>query len=275
MAVMKITSPKDITSVHLTNHTGDVADIYHASLDGRDVVLKVAKNQVNNFLIINEFTALSELTDGNVYDPDSLPELEQIERIKFAAYMPEIIEAGEALENGVTMAVNILAPLDGFYPLSQVVADLGPLDAKDAAWIWRRLLVALGFVHTQGWVHAAVYPEHIMIDPISHGLVLIDWCYARPIDNPAHAYISRYHDSLPREFLRKRGLTPAIDVRMATEAMLSVVDATTLPPALRGFSQACTSGSYGAWHAKEKFDLLIERSWGPRKFRPMVYTPTA
>ena len=48
------------------------------------------------------------------------------------------------------------------------------LDPRDAAWMWRRLLVALGTVHAAGVVHGAVLPDHVLIHPDLHD-TLIGW----------------------------------------------------------------------------------------------------
>lgn len=257
-------------------HVGDVGDLYDATLDGKNILVKVPRSEHDNDLVANESRVLQRLTDGNKMAPGTVPAIEEIERIKYAAYMPTPVELN-ALgtgSSGESLALSGTEVLDGMYPLSQIVADIGLLDAKDAAWIWRRLLVALGFVHSQGYVHCAIHPEHIMIEPAKHGLVLIDWCYSRKIGDPAVAYVSKHHDIIPKEILRKAGLSPATDITMATRAMLSVTDPGTLPGLIRGFAQACTNGLSDAWQAKERFDYLIEREWGARKFRPMNYPKT-
>lgn len=248
---------------------GDIAEIHEGEYGGERVIVKTAMDAANNDLIFGEAAMLSRLLPSE-YDPNILPSLEDIAKMQFSAYLPRHV-ATSVDDQG--REYNVLKPLDGLYPLSQIVADLGPLNAKDLAWIWRRVLTAIGHVHRQGIVHAAIYPEHIMIEPTQHGVVLIDWCYAREIGQPAVAYISKYHDSLPREILRKRGLTSGTDVKMATQAMLSVVDQGSLPPVLKSFTQACMNGVEDAWLCKEKFDVLIERQWGKRTFRAMTYTP--
>ena len=40
------------------------------------------------------------------------------------------------------------------------------------AWMWRRILVALGFAHVNGIIHGAVLPANILIQPEEHGLML-------------------------------------------------------------------------------------------------------
>ena len=84
----------------------------------------------------------------------------------------------------------VLAAIDDLGP--DLVVNLGDIasggvDPRDAAWMWRRLLVALGFAHRAGVLHGAVLPEHVLIHPGEHGLVLVDWCYSVPGCHPGRA----------------------------------------------------------------------------------------
>ena len=68
---------------------------------------------------------------------------------------------------------------DELYSLEEVRAAYpAGIDARDMAWMWRRLLTVLGFVHEQRLVHGCVTPDHVLIEPREHKLVLIGWCGA-------------------------------------------------------------------------------------------------
>jgi tRNA A-37 threonylcarbamoyl transferase component Bud32 len=45
-------------------------------------------------------------------------------------------------------------------------------------WIWRRLLELLGWIHENGVVHCRVRPEHVLLHPRDHGVVLVGWSHA-------------------------------------------------------------------------------------------------
>lgn len=64
------------------------------------------------------------------------------------------------------------------------------IDARHAVWIWRRLLDILGFVHGAGWTHGDIHPEHLLVHPRNHGILLIGWAAAR--DNGGRSAIG--HD---------------------------------------------------------------------------------
>jgi hypothetical protein len=60
---------------------------------------------------------------------------------------------------------------------------------------------------TAGLVHGAVLPEHVLIQPDEHGLVLIDWCYSVPLtpSTPLRAPVTARAGLYPPEVAARRG----------------------------------------------------------------------
>ncbi|HEX2312370.1 MAG TPA: hypothetical protein VHJ17_01460 [Thermomonospora sp.] len=143
---------------------GDLANLYTATYDGtRQVVLKMPRDPRDGDLIEREAVALRQLPK----DGDG----------RFLPYVPRLVETfrHRDVETGVVRQVNAIARLDGFFSLAEIrEAFPDGLDPRDAAWMWRRLLVALGFAHRAGVLHGAVLPEHVLVHPELHGLVLVD-----------------------------------------------------------------------------------------------------
>nr|WP_296066512.1 hypothetical protein [uncultured Actinoplanes sp.] len=137
--------------------SGDIADLFRQG----DRLLKIPRSPRDNDMMTAEAEALRKLrADG---DP------------RFRPYAPELLDSFTHEDAGRRRrVVNVLERLDGFVPLSEV----HDLDPRDAAWMWRRLLVALGWAHRAGVVHGAVFEEHVLIHPAEHGVVLVDWCLA-------------------------------------------------------------------------------------------------
>ena len=95
-----------------------------------------------------EATALTRLQD--VVDPALL------------AYFPPLVATGQRddARSGIRRHVNLIGALGGFRSLDEVrCAYPDGVDARDAAWMWRRLLVAIGPAHRAGVVHGAVLPD--------------------------------------------------------------------------------------------------------------------
>lgn len=61
------------------------------------------------------------------------------------------------------------------------------IDPRHAVWIWRRMLEVLGFLHANGWSHGNIAPEHALVHPRDHGVLLIGWRHARQGNAAAHA----------------------------------------------------------------------------------------
>lgn len=247
--------------------SGDVAELYEAADEndrGRRAVLKMPRDPSDNDLMSREEEALRKLRDDG--DP------------KFRPYVPRLVAAFRHRDEdtGETRRVNALAPLDGFVSFAQVMAAYPDgVDPRDAAWMWRRLLVALGFAHRAGVVHGAVLPEHVLVHPRQHGLVLVDWCYS-VTRRGAHvpAIVDRRAGWYPSEVLDREAAVPATDVFMASRCVAALMR-DRAPRATRNFISGCTLASPrrrpgDAWRLLAELDELLERLHGRRTFRPFT-----
>jgi hypothetical protein len=249
--------------------SGDLAELYAAHTEtGRDVLLKMPRDPRDGDLVEREAVALRQLPK----DGDG----------KFLPYVPRLVESFRHRDaaTGTQRQVNVISALDGFHSLAEVGrAYPGGVDPRDAAWMWRRLLVGLGFAHRAGVLHGAVLPDHVLIHPEEHGLVLVDWCYSVS-GRDAHAgpsgrvpaMVDRYADRYPPEVPGRRPASPATDLFMATRCMTELMGGKA-PPAMRTFARGCTPPAQNrrpsdAWRLLEELDELLERLYGPRRFRP-------
>jgi hypothetical protein len=53
------------------------------------------------------------------------------------------------------------------------------IDPRHAVWMWRRVLEVLAHVHAGGWSHGRLGPEHLLVHPADHGVLIIGWAGAR------------------------------------------------------------------------------------------------
>ena len=53
------------------------------------------------------------------------------------------------------------------------------IDPRHAVWMWRRVLEVLAHVHGIGWAHGQLTPEHLLVHPRDHGILIISWGRAR------------------------------------------------------------------------------------------------
>jgi hypothetical protein len=256
---------------------GDLANLYPVTVGGHHeptarepALLKLPRDPARNDLLEREAVALRQL-------PKDGPG-------RFLPYVPRLIESFQHRDaaTGVRRTANVIGAAEGFHSLAAVrAAHPGGLDPRDAAWMWRRLLVALGFAHRAGVLHGAVLPEHVLIHPERHGLMLVDWCYSVPGCHAATdpsgrvpAMVARYADWYPAEVTGRRRASPATDLAMAARCLLHLMGDLT-PGPVRLFARGCLLSAQSrrpcdAWRLLQEYDDVLERLYGPRRFRPFT-----
>jgi len=239
---------------------GDMANLYRFGPG----LLKLVRDPADNDLMRREAEALTRLRD----QADA----------RFRAYFPSLVRAlrQEDIRSGIRRHANLIGPLTGFRSLAEVRSAFpAGVDPRDAAWMWRRLLVAAGAAHRAGVIHGAVLPEHVMIHPAEHGLVLVDWCYSVPA--PAgrlRAVVQRYRPWYPPEVLAGQPAGPDLDIWLATRCMTELIGG-RMPPRMAAFARGCLLASPArrprdAWRLLAEFDELLECLYGPRTYRPFA-----
>lgn len=241
--------------------------------------LKIIHDPRNADLLQREAAALKRLR-GPDTDPSWHP------------YVSELLDSFQYFERGKPRRqANVLAELEGFYTLEEIVSRFGgALPAVHVAWIWRRLLATLGSSHDAGVVHGAVLPSHVMILPDQHGVTLVDWCYASLLEDrkftPIVAVVDKYREWYPEEVFAKRAPTPATDIYLAAKTMIFLLGGDpitgifpdSVPRPLRAYFKGCALQSQAmrpqsAWQLFQEFDELLEVMGGPffpRRFRPLI-----
>jgi hypothetical protein len=206
---------------------------------------------------------------------------------KFVPYLPKF--ASNMMIDGEFATA--FEYLDGFYSLADVKQHYPDgVDPRDMAWMFRRLLVVLGFAHKTKYLHGAVLPQHVMIHPDQHGLVLIDWNHSASVDESTDETIDpvgAYKDWYPAEAVTENCGTHT-DIYMAANLMSwlmggdpeNVVLPTGIEREYRIFLSSCLSVDWKqrpaeGWGVLKHFDDLIERLYGKRKFRPFHIPPEA
>ncbi|MFI6782496.1 serine/threonine protein kinase [Micromonospora sp. NPDC050276] len=244
-------------------HSGDLADLYDV---GDDRLLKLPRRPTDNDLMAREAHALRTVAERG--DPRYLP------------YVPRLVDEFRHRDTatGAERRVTVLATAPGLHDLDEVRrAYPDGLDARDVAWMWRRLLVVLGLAHRAGVVHGAVLPRHVLIEPDAHGVVLVDWCFSAAPGSTVPALVPGHDGFYPEEVTGRRPCGPGTDIAMASHCM-SWLMGPRAPRELRTFAQGCRQRSLDArpddaWRLLRELDQLLDRLYGPRTFRPFTRTP--
>ncbi|MGC4833370.1 serine/threonine protein kinase [Micromonospora vinacea] len=244
-------------------HSGDLADLYDV---GDDRLLKLPRRPTDNDLMAREAHALRTIAERG--DARYLP------------YVPRLVDEFRHRDTatGAERRINVLATAPGLHDLDEVRrAYPDGLDARDVAWMWRRLLVVLGLAHRAGVVHGAVLPRHVLIEPDAHGVALVDWCFSAPVGSTVPALAPGHDGWYPEEVLKKQQCGPGTDIAMASHCM-SWLMGPRAPRELHTFAQGCRQRSLAkrpddAWRLLRELDQVLDRLYGPRTFRPFTLTP--
>lgn len=244
--------------------TGSVANVY--AVPGSDVVVKLARRPGSARFLRNERWALTVLGETT-----------QRRMGWLAPYVPRLVDTATAVADDAAepREANVLGSLsraEGFVSLAEVRAAYPDgLDGRDWAWMQRRLIRALAGAHEAGLVHGALLAENVLVHPHDHGVVLAGWSFATRPGRPAEGRVASSTTSYPPE-VGVGPVTPATDV-----AMLGALGLTMLrrdEQAQRRFAQGCMQHAPAmrprAADLTAEYDDLLERLYGPRRFRPFA-----
>lgn len=238
----------------------DDIELFWVRFDGGEGLLKRAHGVHASDILRREREIL-----GNLHDPHA-------NAAQLQAYIPKPLDSLAINDD----FVSVLELPQGLYTLGEVRRRYPKgLKILDFAWILKRLLIAVGFEHANGFIHGSLLPETVYIHPQEHGLVLDNWSCARafgmaPTQKPKT-------DWDPPEPLATQ-VGPEVDIyqigRLAQYLLGADVPEwklpTAIPEALMDFITSLLANNplsrpNDAWELIEEFDFLM----GPRSFRPL------
>jgi serine/threonine protein kinase len=139
------------------------------------------------------------------------------------------------------------------------------IDPRHAVWIWRRVLEVLTFVHDSGWTHGDLAPEHWLVHPRDHGVLMIGWRRARPVADAA---------AIARDLMQSAWSVRAL---LTGGADLPAADG-RVPPSLANLLRRCSEDAgfctqLGAHGIEQELTGAAGAAFGPPRFIP--FNPTA
>lgn len=189
----------------------------------------------------------------------------------YRMYFPEFVETFRYRQDDGDHSALTVKSLKGFYTLRQVKERYPDgIGGRDIAWIFRRMLVALGNAHDLGLVHGAPSLDAFYIHPEMHGLVLDDWHYSVSSGSPLVAVPAATKNLYPANALSKEPVDYRLDILIASRIANELLSHAE-PSALRAFFKGCqVSSPPRAAHLLTEFDDLLERLYGKRTFHPFT-----
>jgi serine/threonine protein kinase len=276
---LSVKTPREEYRVECLLHAGGCANLYRCGTShATTVVLKVLHSARDNDLAENEYATLRQLWDK----PEVTHHLNYLCRTEDSFLLRG--------KSGSQRRVNVLGLADGYYSLAQVMAAYPDgLDYRDVAWMLKRMLDALCYVHERDIVHGSLNPSHVLVHPITHGAKLVDWSASvrdlgpTPPTTPIRIMSRSYADYCAPEIHQKLPASLATDVfgvGACAVALLAGNPATgamseCVPAPVRSFLRACLLPSphrrpFDCWELHEEFDAILRRLVGKPQYRPLV-----
>ncbi len=252
--------------------SGESTDVFLAERTGRvveRVILKVLRAISDADLVDREWRAVHALHES---DAQGAP--------FFSTLLPQPVARGLVAGK---RPVLVYRWRSGFqYTLDDVIERYrGGIDPHAAAWMWRRALELLGWVHRSGWLHGALLPRHILVHPRDHGVVFCGWsCATRTSEREAlPAICDAARAFYPDDVALGGRATLATDIAMIARSIARALGgdpaATALPSGvptpLRDLVRAHATGSASsddAWLLKEEVAKTAVECFGPPRYVP-------
>jgi hypothetical protein len=258
-----IESPKRSYALTRPLAVGDLCDVHYGISGGTEYVVKIPRIMGGNNLLAKEREVLEQLIEQSGDD-------------LYGEYFPRPVETFRRDRQ----RINTFRWRDGFYTAEQIFDRYpGKLDGRHLAWMFQRMLEAVGYAHSKGWIHGAIVPPHLMFHAENHGLQLVGWIHAQRPHEPLRVVPARFKDWYPPECRRKDRATPSMDIYLAAKTLVYLAGGNPshgampgrIPGAIRRFVRGCLFDSPGmrprdAWELHAEFSDLLDRVYGPPKY---------
>ena len=241
---------------------GDVSNVYRASSNGKhDFIAKVSRIKGGDLFISRESQVLTKLTKA-------------VGDLTYKNYFPRLVESFLWKED-FQRRVNIFEEPHKLYNLDQVKLRYPDgVDGRHVCWIFRRILTGLGFFHRQNVVHGAILPQHILVEPDSHGVCICGWIHSIEPNQLITVVPQSYKTWYPEEVLKKTYSGPESDIFLAAKTVLYIADE-ELPKPIRRFLESLLLDSpkmrpSDAWKLNDEFTEVMDSVYGIRRFVPFL-----
>jgi hypothetical protein len=271
-AVMSVTIKAKATYTDLSPMcAGDICDLYTAyyvpaGKPAKRALVKLARDPRDADLLRAEMTSLQHFFSQAGSDDSH-----------FKKYLPRPLEAAMVSVGGGARPANILSLTQDSYTLAEIMsAHPQGVHPADMAWMWRRVLEILSWVHSHKKVHGAILPCHILLNTEIHGGRLVDWCYSVDTGHSLKAMVADYFEIFyPPEVMDRQPATSATDLYMLARCVKSLLGEQPVPDRISRIVDAClivrqAARFADAWEVYGLLDKALRAEYGPPAFRPFT-----
>lgn len=191
---------------------------------------------------------------------------------EFRGFYPSIVEVFKHNDGSVNRVGAVQTFHEGLAPFSEILTRYpNGISGRDVAWMFRRMLVAVGNAHEIGIVHGAVNLDSLYVHPEKHGVVLSDWQYSVNKGQKLKAVPPKFKSEYPEKFLKGEPVSELLDIIGCAQAASALL-ADGEPTRMKNFFRACNSLSprIDASRLLAEFDALLKGVYGTPKFHPFT-----
>jgi hypothetical protein len=227
---------------------------------------------VDCFFSITKDPRDSDLTEAAVHALRKLNEVPE----DYRKFFPELVETFRYRDEatGVDRPIIVTDRIEGFRPLSDVLKVYpNGIGGRDVAWIFRRMLVAIGNAHDVGLIHGAPTMDAFQIHAEMHGIILGNWHYSVSDGDPLKAVPSNWSNLYPGYALKKDPVSYRLDIEIASKTAAALLNKDE-PRQLFAFFKGCSvTSTPKASELMAEFDNLLLRLYGNPRFNPFTLEP--
>lgn len=181
----------------------------------------------------------------------------------YKEFFPDTTDAFRIAQNGQKLFGIAQTLTEKNYSLREVKEDYPKgIDGRDVAWMYRRMLVAVGNMHDYGIGHGAPTLDAFLIKPETHELQLTNWQFSKELGSD----INMVTPDIKKHYEADKVVTREKDLKILSETALNLIETGApreLTAFLKGMSRYPTRTAQEALH---EFDEILRNVYGPRTF---------
>lgn len=194
------------------------AQFFNATIDGKSVVLKIAKSHQFNEMMKSELKINKHLIESwpsGSEDPKMVSNM-------MARFM-KVKDSFETVIGGINRVVTVIKHPGNVVSLQEILNHpdfKNGIPKKHIAWMWRRILETLMLFEENGIAFGGAVPDHILFDIDTHEIRILDLCHATKLGAKMTSIVPKWSSFYPPEVHNKEVTVPSTDTYIAAKSML-------------------------------------------------------
>jgi hypothetical protein len=254
---------------------GSISDVYTARLarwPTELAIVKLLRDRQDTGPFDHEWTVLQMLQKSDAPGADT-----------FSRIIPQPIQHGDVTDGLLAgRRASIFRWASGFQHTFDEVIRAYPqgIPPRASIWIWRRILEVLSFIHASGMAHGAVLPAHLLVQENEHGVRLVGYSAAGPLNQPLGTLTPGCEAFYPQPARSWSTLTAQLDLAMSARCVAALLGGNpataalpkAVPAPLAEIVQRIALGipAGDAWSLHEELGAIATQVFGPPQFIPIV-----